>query len=119
MLPPKPPEPLVVIDVAQIFRQLGDYQVQRDIKYRRHLNLIQEQMEAIEQLLNILIANAEPLAQMDILQPINGLAMQMLDTATEAIRTHNDDTANLLGTIRLIGDQITATVENYERQRGR
>jgi hypothetical protein len=45
--------------------------------------------------------------------------MQMLDTATEAIRTHNDDTANLLGTIRLIGDQITATVENYERQRGR
>lgn len=117
MLTAKPPEPVVQIDMAGIVQALADYQIQRDVKSRHQMNLVQENMAALNDLLNLAFEHREVLMQIAFLEPMHAIVKRILSTCNEAVYAHNDDAANLLGAVRTIQGRIGEAMEAYERQR--
>lgn len=113
------PEPLVAVDLAAILHQLGDYQLQRDVKSRRHMTLVSELMAAINDLLNLAFENEALLSTISFIEPMNEVVKRMLDTVMEMVRTNNDDVINMLAAVRAIFAEVGKAVDDYDRRSGR
>lgn len=112
----KIPEPEVHIDLAGIMQALTDYQIQRDIKTRRHINLVRDQMDALNDLMNLSFVHRDVLIEIGFLEPMHKVVKQMLNAAMESIYSHNDDSANMLSAVREIQGTIGRAVDEYERR---
>ena len=109
------PEPSVQVDLAGIVQAVPDYQGQREVKARRHMILVNEHMEALNDLMDLGFAHRATLMEIGFLEPMQKIVTKMLDSSIESINTHNEDAANMLGAVKIIGRKVDKAVNEYER----
>ena len=110
------PEPGGTVDLAGIVQALADYQAQSDVKKSRHMILIKEHMDALNELMDLGFTHRVTLMEVGFLEPMQIAIRKMLESSIEAINAHNEDSANMIGAVKIIGQKIDKAVEDYDRR---